>query len=199
VSAIVVDDAVARRWGWTAAACSPLAGGLINHTFRVDDAAGQPVAVLQRLHPIFGPAVLVDLDAVTRHLGARGLVTPRPLATVDGALWADVDGHVWRALSWVDGQVIAAVPAPAWAEAGGALVGRFHRAVEDLEHAYAHVRAGVHDTAAHLARLRDAVRAAPPSSARDLGAEILAAATTLPSLPALRRGGTATATSRSPT
>jgi Ser/Thr protein kinase RdoA (MazF antagonist) len=42
---------------------------------------------------------------------------------------------------------------PLMARAGGALVARFHRAVEDLEHAYRHVRPGAHDTALHMQQL----------------------------------------------
>jgi Ser/Thr protein kinase RdoA (MazF antagonist) len=87
------------------------------------------------------------------------------------------------------------VPDPAWAEAGGALVGRFHRAVADLSHAYHFTRAGVHDTAAHLAKLRARVDPASRAQnaslhigggtgdveAEELGREILAVP--LPALP----------------
>jgi Ser/Thr protein kinase RdoA (MazF antagonist) len=97
---------------------------------------------------------------------------------------------VWRALSWIDGETVDTVPDPAWAEAGGALVGAFHRAVADLSHDYAFVRVGVHDTALHLARLTECVAgggaAIDPIVAAeliDLGREILDAARTLPALP----------------
>src|SRR5439155_22018235 len=80
-----------------------------------------------------------------------------------------------------------AVPSLAHAESGGALVGRFHRAVADLRHDYAFARAGVHDTAAHLANLRARIAEDParsgPEEAADLGREILAAAGALPALP----------------
>ena len=54
----------------------PLADGLINHTWAVGD---PPVAVVQRLNRIFAPEVNLDIDAVTQHLEARGMLTPRPL------------------------------------------------------------------------------------------------------------------------
>jgi aminoglycoside phosphotransferase (APT) family kinase protein len=80
-----------------------------------------------------------------------------------------------------------------WAEIGGALVGRFHRAVADLEHRYHFARAGVHDTAAHLGKLADRL-ARPPepdepptvTEARAFGAQVLAAAESLPGLPSTR-------------
>ena len=80
---------------------SPLTGGLINATWRLGD---PPVAVLQRLHPIFAPEVNLDIEAITAHVAARGLVTPRVVATDEGALWTvDDDGSCWRVLSWVPG------------------------------------------------------------------------------------------------
>jgi Ser/Thr protein kinase RdoA (MazF antagonist) len=163
-----------------------LHGGLINATFAIRR-GGAPIAVLQRLHPVFGGAVNLDLEAVTRHLAARGMTTPELVRTRAGDAWVEHEG-VWRAVTWVDGETVHAVPDATWAAAGGELVGRFHRAVEDLQHDYQFTRAGVHDTAAHLARLRAALAATWPAfdeaeEARGLGADILAAAAGLPPLP----------------
>lgn len=178
----MIPPAVRAAWGWDDADVRVLSGGLINATYAVAR-DGEPVAVVQRLHPIFGAEVNLDLERVTAHLAARGLTTPRLLRTVRGEAWI-VDGErVWRALSWVDGVAYHAVPSLEHARAGGELVGRFHRAVDDLDHDYAFARAGVHDTAAHLARLRDHVAAGGDLEARELGHAILAAATGLPALP----------------
>ena len=180
-----VPDAVRAAYGWADADIAPLSGGLINATFRVSE-GGAPRAVVQRLHPVFGARVNEDLDAVTAHLAGKGLPTPRLVRTQSGARWVEVDGGVWRALTWVDGVTVHRVPDPAWAEAGGELVGRFHRAVADLAHDYAFARAGVHDTAAHLARLEahaSGEGAAELPEARDLAREILDGARTLLPLP----------------
>jgi Ser/Thr protein kinase RdoA (MazF antagonist) len=182
----VVPAALRDAYGWEDAEVSPLAGGLINETFVVRVGAA-PVAVLQRLHPVFGATVNLDLDAVTRHLAGHGLVTPRLIPTRDGAAWVEDSGAVWRALTWIEGVTVQAVPDPSWATAAGELVGRFHRAVADLEHRYAFARAGVHDTAAHLAKLRAHVDAPGDHEARALGGEILVAAEALPELPELPR------------
>jgi Ser/Thr protein kinase RdoA (MazF antagonist) len=181
----MVPDEVAAAWGWAApdVEIAPLAGGLINATYAVRR-GGAPVAVIQRLHPIFDGAVNLDIDAVTSHLAARGLATPRLIRTRDGRAWHD-HGGVWRALSWVDGETVHAVPGPAWAEAGGALVGAFHRAITDLSHDYVFSRVGVHDTAAHLARLADCIAAGDDPVAVGLGHEILDAARELPDMPAV--------------
>jgi Ser/Thr protein kinase RdoA (MazF antagonist) len=180
----IVPDEVLAAWGWQAAEVAPLAGGLINTTCAVRS-GGAPIAVIQRLHPIFAAEVNLDLDAVTTHLAARGLTTPRLTRTRDGRAWHVHAGEVWRALSWVDGRTVHRVPDAAWAEAGGALVGAFHRAVADLDHVYAFARAGVHDTAAHAARLAAHVAAGGDAEAIALGRELLDAVRALPALPAL--------------
>lgn len=183
----MVPDEVAAAWDWAVpdVEIAPLAGGLINATYAVRR-GGAAIAVIQRLHPIFGGAVNLDIDAITSHLAARGLVTPRLIRTRDGRAWHD-HGGVWRALSWVDGETVHTVPGPAWAEAGGALVGAFHRAITDLSHDYVFARVGVHDTAAHLARLADGIAAGDDPVAIALGREILDAARELPDMPAVPR------------
>ncbi|MEZ4403078.1 MAG: aminoglycoside phosphotransferase family protein [Kofleriaceae bacterium] len=184
-----VPDAARAAWGWDAAVeVAALTGGLINATYAVRR-DGAPIAVVQRLHPIFAGEVNLDLERVTAHLAARGLVTPRLIRTTAGDAWLVVDGQVWRALTWVDGVAHARVPSLDVAAAGGELVGRFHRAVDGLAHRYAFARAGVHDTAAHLARLRAAVAAAPGpagpalAEAIELGRAILDRAAQLAPLP----------------
>lgn len=177
--------AVRAAWGWDAGyTVEPLAGGLINATYAVRH-AGAPIAVVQRLHPIFAGEVNLDLEHVTAHLARAGLTTPRLLRTRRGDAWITDDDRVWRALTWVDGVAHHAVTSTALAAAGGELVGRFHRAVADLSYDYAFARAGVHDTPAHLARLQAHVDAAPAGEAAALGREVLAAAAGLPPMPTL--------------
>ena len=137
----MIPEAVAAAWGWPATAIEAVAGGLINQTYAVTR-NGARVAVVQRLHRAFGAAVNLDLEAVTAHLAARGMVTPRLVRTLGGAAWFEDAGHVWRALTYVGGITVDHVPAPAWAAAAGELVGTFHCAVADLEHTYAFARAG---------------------------------------------------------
>ena len=159
--------AVRAAWGWDDDhAVEPLSGGLINATYAVRR-GGAPIAVVQRLHPIFAGEVNLDLEHVTAHLARAGLTTPRLLRTRAGDAWITDDDRVWRALTWVDGVAHHAVTSPALAAAGGELVGRFHRAVAELSYDYAFARAGVHDTPAHLARLRERVEGGAASSARD--------------------------------
>jgi len=173
---------VAAAWGWTEAQLSPLSGGLINTTYAVRD-GDAPIGVLQRVHPIFAGEVNLDLEAVTAHLAAKGMTTPRLVRTRAGEPWIVAGDRVWRALTWVEGVTVHAVPDPSWAEAGGELLGRFHRAVADLRYDYRFARAGVHDTAAHLARLAACVAAGGEPAWIELGLQIANEAAALPALP----------------
>lgn len=167
---------------------APFGNGLINSTFLVEGARGK--AVLQRLHPIFAGAVNEDIEAVTSHLAGKGLVTPRIVRTDDGALWAhDSDGRPWRVLTYIDGTSVDSVDSPERARSAAALLAKFHRAVSDLDWTYRHVRAGVHDTARHLATLEQAVvsHMGHPLHARvaPVAARLLARAQKLPDFDAL--------------
>ena len=135
----------------------PQRGGLLNSTWQVGEA---PVAVLQRLHPIFAPEVNVDIAAITSHLVARGMPTTTVIPTRDGALFhIDADGRCWRALSWVPGRSYDMLTGTEMAAEAGALVARWHLATADLDHEFAYRRPAGHDTPFHMQTLRDSVEA----------------------------------------
>lgn len=118
--------------------------GLINLTLR-GQLDGKTV-IVQRVHPAFAASVHEDIEAVTAHLAGKGLVTPRLVRTRSDALSvSDVEGRPWRVLTFVAGKSTDRVSDPSHAERAGAVVGRFHAALADLEHVYVHVRQGVHD------------------------------------------------------
>lgn len=183
---VLPPKAVLAAYAAGAARVRPLGTGLINQTFVVDGApAGR--FVLQRLHSIFRAEVNDDIETVTAHIASRGLVTPRLVSTRSGALWVKHGESVWRALTWVDGVSLDRLERPGQAREAGALLGRFHRAVSDLEHKFRSARPGVHDTARHLAGLRRALaeHADHPrySAVEPLARRILAAADGLAVLP----------------
>lgn len=131
--------------------------GLINDTFLLTG-PGQRRLILQRLHTVFAPEVNLDLDAVTRHLDASGMVTPRLVPARDGAPWITHDARTWRVLSFVPGDSVDHVESPARARAAGSLVGRFHRVMDGFEYDYKSRRPSVHDTRLHLDNLAVALR-----------------------------------------
>jgi len=131
---------------------APLTGGLINHSFAVTAEDGD--YVLQRVHPVFAPEVHENIAAVTRRLHERGEPSPRLLVSRSGRAWADLgaDG-IWRVMTRLPGVSFGRVQSAAQAHAAGVMVGRFHAALDGLGHTFQAVRAGVHDTPAHLRTL----------------------------------------------
>jgi Ser/Thr protein kinase RdoA (MazF antagonist) len=134
------------------------ASGLINRTWHVESRAGER-RVLQRVNPIFPAEVNLDIDALTRHVAAKGLPTPRVVPTVEGRLWLRHGDAVWRVLTEVRGVTRDALRGPHEAREAGRVLAEFHRAVADFEGAFSNARLGVHDTAAHVAKLRQALAA----------------------------------------
>jgi len=165
--------------------CAPIAQGLINETYLVKGHAGR--YVLQRVNAIFDPAIHENIAAVTRHLRDRGLTTPELVPTDDGALWVEAGG-CWRVLTYVEGEAHDRAEEPAQLWAAGRLVGRFHAALETLAYDFVGTRIGVHDTPAHLARLRGSLAEFGAHALYDevapLARQILTAAEALPPLPA---------------
>jgi Ser/Thr protein kinase RdoA (MazF antagonist) len=127
----VPDDAVAgvlREYRLCVKGIERVTAGHINLTYRVE--ADEGSFALQRLHPAFGPEVHHDIEAVTAHLAARGVETPRLVRTRAGDLWAaGADRRPWRVLTWIPGNVVLAAASPAQCAAAGACLGRMHAAL----------------------------------------------------------------------
>lgn len=156
--------ALAAYDGVAGAAVTPITGGLINETYLVELPSASGRAVLQRVSPIFGRAVHEDIEAITAHLAAQGMLTPRLYRTRGGELSVDLGGDgVYRLMTYVPGHSYK-VMTRELARPAGELVGRFHAALVDLRHRFHFVRPGAHDLGGHLKRLRQALDAAASSN-----------------------------------
>jgi Ser/Thr protein kinase RdoA (MazF antagonist) len=178
-----------RYLGLDGAQITPLGRGLVNHTYLVS--RGQARFVLQRLNPVFSAAVNDNIDAVTRRLADLGMATPRLVPARDGLLSVDLgakDG-LWRLQTYVDGVSFDVVASLGQARAAGGLVASFHRALDGMHREFSGMRSGVHDTALHLARLREALDARRDHrlyrEVNALVADLVAGVGDLPPLPSL--------------
>jgi Ser/Thr protein kinase RdoA (MazF antagonist) len=180
--------AVLEAYGLHGATLTRIDSGLINRTYTV--ALGGERWLLQWVNPIFGPEVHLDIEAVTAHLAAAGMLTPRLVRTQAGELWTrNGDGGVWRLMTFIEGVTYHRAERTGLCTEAGRLVGTFHRAVRSLTYAFRHRRLYVHDTPRHLAKLRDALASHRAHRAyaqvAPLAEEILERADALPSLATL--------------
>ena len=67
------DGLILNAWNIQEQAKPAQDGGLINDTFVV---GSPPSGILQRVNPIFGPDVHLDIEAITAHLERKGMLTP---------------------------------------------------------------------------------------------------------------------------
>jgi Ser/Thr protein kinase RdoA (MazF antagonist) len=180
------DDTVLRAFALAPAPLTPASSGLINRTWHVRGVRGEPL-VLQRVNAMFAPRIHEDIVAVTRHLAAKGLVTPELVPTTNGAHWLEHGGAVWRVLTEVPGISRDALESPGQAAEAGRALAAFHRAMADLEHEFAGTRLGVHDTARHLRNLERALEEHTAhrelAANRPIAAAVLDLGATLPPMP----------------
>ena len=181
-----VDLNVLKSFGLGDGKPTRLESGLINASWRVDTPSGKSF-VLQRVNPMFPPTINSDIDAVTRHLRDKGMPTPLIVPTTEGAPALQAAGEVWRVLTYLPGVSRDTLENARQASEAGALLGRFHNAVSDLDHTFSNPRLGVHDTAAHLANLRRALAAHVDhpyfDNVKTIAERILEMARHLPELP----------------
>ncbi len=134
----------------------PIRSGLIHQSFAVEAARGR--YVLQRVNPIFDAGVHENIAAVSEHLCRKGVETPRLRATPGGALYVDLgDAGRWRVLTRIAGVSFDRCTDPAQARSAGALLARFHTALDDLDHRFRDLGFRYHDHAHHLAELARAL------------------------------------------
>jgi Ser/Thr protein kinase RdoA (MazF antagonist) len=184
----VPPAAVIEAYALEPASIEPLSGGLINASYSARQLNGTPV-VLQRVNPIFPPGVHDDIESVTRHLAARGVATPRLVPARCGDLYHNVDGHIWRLLTRIEGESHESITGTDMAREAGRVLGLFHATLADFATPLVAERPGVHDIERHVEHLRRTLAAHKPHPAyaavAALGERVLEFVTTLPPLPEL--------------
>lgn len=123
---------VARQFEWGPVDVSAVDRGHVNDSYFVASPSGD--YVLQRLNgTVFtDPAATVaNMLILHRHLG--GALTPVPVPAPRGGWLVHDRGEVWRAFQRVAGAVPCPGPGAATAGESGALLGRFHAGLADLD------------------------------------------------------------------
>ncbi len=147
-----VAETVLSAYGIEPASLTQHSGGLINLTLKVVT-RNADMWILQRLHPVFPPAINSNIDVVTRYLAEHGACTPRLQHTLNDALWVEVDGQSWRVLTFVPGRSFATLPDLIHATAAGKLLGAFHATMAGFTADLPCPRPAVHDPERHQTAL----------------------------------------------
>ena len=160
--------------------------GLINETYAASRKDGS-ACILQRVNPIFPPEINDDIEAVTEHLSLKGLTTPRLLPTLAGSNRIEAGDAIWRLMSRIEGETTEALSDADEAREAGRVVGAFHQALTDFDHALRARRRPVHDISRHISALRAALekhtRHAAHRTVAELAASVFALAEKLEPLP----------------
>ncbi|MCY4165944.1 MAG: phosphotransferase [Gammaproteobacteria bacterium] len=179
-------EQVAGEYGLRAVALESIDHGLINRTWRVRASDGESYA-LQRLSAILGAEVHPDIEAVSAHIAAKGMPTPRLLRTAGGDLCVKREDGIWRMLTWLEGEFRNRLESAAQAAQAGALLARFHCALDDFDQPFASQRRPIHEPSRRFAELDRALAGHPDhplrAEADALRRRTLAIAAGLPPMP----------------
>lgn len=131
----------------------PLGNGLINETFVVATDDGQKY-VLQKLHRIFKPEVIEDIDNITTCLAQKGFLTPRVIKTKTGELCVLIGDECWRMLTFLRGKCFQFGINEDQAYSAAMLVGKFHFFMNGFPYQFKHRLSGFRDTEKRIKNLR---------------------------------------------
>ena len=133
-----------------------MSGGLLHQSFHVQ--TGDVEYVLQRVSDVFAPEIHQNIQAVSRHLMARGVPAAMLIATRQGELSALLGAlGRWRLMEHLGGASFEKLAGLEQARSAGALVGRFHAALLDFERPLFPMGISYRDTPHYLAALREAL------------------------------------------
>jgi Ser/Thr protein kinase RdoA (MazF antagonist) len=156
----LVPESVRSAFGVLAGAsvleARALSTGLLHQTLRVR--ADNRVFILQRVSDVFAPEIHDNIEAVTRHLAARGQTTFELIRTRQGSLYSDQGpSGRWRLMTAIEGLTYARVVSSHQVRSAGSLVGQFHAALDDFEAPLAPLGIPYRDTPLYLERLDQAL------------------------------------------
>jgi Ser/Thr protein kinase RdoA (MazF antagonist) len=124
--------------------CTLLTSGLINETWRLETKHGRYIA--QKLHPIFDPKVTEDAAEISNYLLTHGIPVPQFLTGKEGTFHLEVSGNYWRVMTCLPGIAHRSAPTREYLTQAGALVGRFHQALQDYTYQFQFQLPHFHDT-----------------------------------------------------
>ncbi len=111
---------------------SKIPSGLINLSYRITSSTGS--YIMQRMGDIFTKETIEDMEKVTQHLKIKSINTPTLLRTTSEQLFhTDVDGHLWRVMTAMDGETYESLDDDGLAQEAGRVLAEFHKGMQDFD------------------------------------------------------------------
>lgn len=136
---------------------TPSVDGAVHGTYVVTlQDSTDPAYVLQRMHSIFAPNVMEDIEAVCRYAKGHGFDALPVFEPVYGTreLVLHDEGTWWRVMRYVDGSTHEMVPGTEYAYSAGLCIGTFHAAMQGFTAPLVHALPHFHDTQWVMENLR---------------------------------------------
>lgn len=115
-----------------------LTGGIIHKTWRIETDSG--IFVLQKVNPIYTPAVMDDLQSVFSHLKNLGQRVAEVVKTKSGDLYVADEVGFWRLSPFIDGATHEEITSTQTAHEAAKLLGSVHLSLSDFEYEFTHIR-----------------------------------------------------------
>ncbi|MDQ3065060.1 MAG: aminoglycoside phosphotransferase family protein [bacterium] len=150
-----------------------LAGGIVNTTLLVTDAAKQR-SILQRLSPIFDESMAEDFDAVSEHLLTEGWEVARAVKSTSGRSYiSDLNGGLWRSFTFIesDGNLPAVGFESSVALSG--LLGALHNSLSRLDYTPRFSLPHFHETAYYADKLESLLPKISNADAQNLAMQAI--------------------------
>ncbi|KKR78436.1 MAG: hypothetical protein UU24_C0037G0008 [Candidatus Nomurabacteria bacterium GW2011_GWA2_40_9] len=150
--------------------------GAINVTYKVS--VGDDIYILQKMNKIIDPQVMENIEAITKHLVSKNILTGEVVKTIDGELFVKDNTAWWRMLTYIPGVIFSSLYSTEQAEQGGKLIGEFHTALLDCDYEFTYNIPHYHDTDFDMKNLQQTLlenkETEKYAELKDLGENILA-------------------------
>lgn len=154
----------------------------INTTYLAEN--GTNKVILQDMSHIFRPDGVDDFATVTEHLTAKGWEVPLLVKTASGDTYLPgAHGRFWRASTFIESDGKVPEYSIGLLRAVGALIGKLHVDLADLNYTPRFTLPRYHDTGYYMTKLRDLIPAIPRDDTKQLAHDLLEQYRANPSLP----------------
>ena len=135
----LIDYRIKKLFGLDSYDLEIIDSGLINNTWVVKD-NGKPRSVIQRVNKIFPKEINKDIDNITKFLLKNNFKTPLIIPSITGEIFIEIDGYVWRHLSYIEGHNYNCLKNKKQARSAGELLGRFHKIFNNCDYNFSYVK-----------------------------------------------------------